>query len=128
MRTPLMGSKCLRLRVTSASPYSSAVAATSASGQSCPELSNDPTCSLGDGAVDVEPAERREKSNREIGRRVPGEQLGTRDHGVAETVPLRPELVRASEVVDEDVGVDEEVSHVASRRATGRVLRALHRR
>jgi hypothetical protein len=38
-------------------------------------------------------------------------------------VALRPELARASQVVDEDVGVDEEVSHVASRRATGLLQR-----
>jgi hypothetical protein len=43
-------------------------------------------------------------------------------------VTLRAELARSPEVVDEDVGVDEEVSHVASRRATGQLRRVLLRR
>lgn len=92
-------------------------------GQPRPELSNDPPGPLCDGAVDVEFAERPEHSSREFGRRVPGEQLGTGDNGVAETVTLRADLADASEVVNEDVGVDEEVSHVASRRARGRLPR-----
>ncbi len=96
-------------------------------GKPCPELSNDPAGSLGDGAVDVKLAERREELRREIGCGVASEQLGTRHHRVAETVALRPELARASQVVDEDVGVDEEVSHVASRRATGLLRRVLLR-
>ena len=97
-------------------------------GQTCPELSNESSGPLGDGAVDVKLAERREELRREIGRGVAGEQLGTRDHRIAETVTLRPQFPRASEVVDEDVGVDEEVSHVASRCVTGPVLQVLHRR
>ena len=92
-------------------------------GKPCPELSNDPAGSLGHGAVDVKLAERREELRREIGCGVASEQLGTRHHRVAETVALRPELARSSQVVDEDVGVDEEVSHVASRRATGLLRR-----
>lgn len=59
-------------------------------GQPSPELPNDSSGPLGDGSVDVKLAERRKQSSREIGRRVSGEQLGTRDDGVAEAVTLRP--------------------------------------
>ena len=92
------------------------------------ELSNDPPGPLSNRAVDVELAKRCEQSSREIGRSVAGEHLGTRHNGVAETVTLRSEFTRASEVVDEDVGIDEQVSHVASRGATGRLPRVLLRR
>jgi hypothetical protein len=42
-------------------------------------------------------------------------------------MPLRTQLASASQVVDEDVGIDEQVSHVASRRATGHLRLVLHR-
>ena len=97
-------------------------------GQSRPMFAGDPARPLGHRAGDVELSERCEGLHRQIGRGVAGEQLSTRDDRVAEAMALRLELARTAEVVDEDVGVDEKVSHVASRRAAGPLLRALHRR
>ena len=48
---------------------------------------------------------------------VAGKQLGSGDHGVVEPVPAGYKSNRAAEVVDEDVGVDEKISHAATRRA-----------
>lgn len=89
---------------------------------------NDGLLPPGDGAVDVEFAERCEQLSREIGPCVSSEQLGTSDDGAAEAVTFRPELASTSEVVDEDVGVDEQISHVASHRATGHLRRVMSRR
>jgi hypothetical protein len=77
------------------------------------ELSRDPTSPFRHSAVNDELAERGEQCGREICRGIAREELGPIDHGVMQSMTARLELVRAAEVVDEHVCVDEKVSHTA---------------
>ena len=86
-------------------------------GKSDSELSRDPTGALGHGPVDAKFSEGREQLNGEVRRGVAGEEFCAGDHRVVEPVATGYERSCASEVVDEDVGVDEEISHAATRRA-----------
>ena len=49
-------------------------------------------------------------------RRRSREQLGAGHHGVVQPVRARPKLCSSAQVIDEDVGVDEQISHVPTRR------------
>ena len=90
-------------------------------GKSDPELPRDPTGPLGHSTVDAELSERREQLAGEVRSGVAGEEFGSGDHRVVEPVPTGCKSNRAAEVVDEDVGVDEKVSHAATRHARGAV-------
>lgn len=81
------------------------------------ELSRDPTGALGHGPVDAKFSEGREQLNGEVRCGVAGEEFCAGNHRVVEPVATGYESCCSSEVVDEDVGVDEEISHAATRRA-----------
>ena len=85
-----------------------------------PELTRDPSGALGDSPADAEFSERRKQLAGEVRGCVTGEELGAGDHRVVEPVPPRYESNCAAEVVDKDVGVDEKISHAATRRARAR--------
>lgn len=89
-------------------------------GQSDPELQRDATGALGHSAVDGEFSERRKQLSGEVRGCVASEEFGSRDYRVVEPVPTGYESNRAAKMVDEDVGVDEKISHAATRRATVR--------
>ena len=84
-----------------------------------PRLPTDTPGLLGDRTIDGQLPERGEEASDEVGRCGPGDQFGPRNDGVVEAVTSGSQLRCASEVVDEDVGIDEEVSHGTNRR--GRV-------
>ena len=86
-------------------------------GKSDFELPRDPTGTLGHSPVDAEFSERRKQLAGEVGGGVTGEEFGACDHRVVEPVATGYENNRAAEVVDEYVGVDEEISHAATGRA-----------
>lgn len=115
-RNPRIESKCLRFLVTRPRSCSIAVAATRASGSRTPN-SRDPTGALGHGPVDAKFSEGREQLNGEVRCGVAGEEFCAGNHRVVEPVATGYESCCSSEVVDEDVGVDEEISHAATRRA-----------
>jgi len=95
-------------------------------GKSDSELLRDPTGTLGHSPVDAEFSERRKQLAGEVRRGVAGEEFGAGDHRVVEPVATGYESNRAAEVVDEDVGVDEEISHAATRRATAPLQTVRH--
>ena len=89
-------------------------------GQSDPELPRNATGALGHCTVDGEFFERREQLSGEVRGCVAGEEFGSRDYRVVEPVPTGYESDLAAKMVDEDVGVDEKISHAATRRETVR--------
>ena len=95
-------------------------------GKSDSELPRDPTGALGHSPVDAEFSERREQLAEEVRGGVAGEEFGAGDHRVVEPVATGYESNSAAEVVDEDVGVDEEISHAATRRARARLQTVRH--
>lgn len=91
------------------------------------ELAHNPPRSLGHVAIDGNLSKRREQLTGKRSGRVACEQLGSADHRVVEPVPPRTKLGCTPQVVDEHVGVDENVSHVANCPGWGRQQMAPHR-
>lgn len=89
-------------------------------GKSDSELPHDPTGALGHSTVDAELSERREQLTGEVRSGVADEEFGAGDHRLVEPVPTGYGSNYAAEVVDENVGVDEKISHAATRRARAR--------
>ncbi len=92
-------------------------------GQSETELPNHSARPFGDGAVHGMLFEWREQLRRQICRRVSGKQLRPGDDRVVQSMPPRSQFRGAAKVIDEDVGVDENISHDATFRDSGRLLR-----
>ena len=86
-------------------------------GKANTELSRDAASAFGYSAVNVEFSERSEELAREVSGGVAGEQFGAGDDRVVQSMAAGLEGDSAAEMVDEDVRVDEEVSHAATRRA-----------
>ncbi len=84
-------------------------------GEPDPGLSADPSGSLGDGAIDDDLAERGQQEGGQIRGCVSSEELGSGDDGIVKSVTARLQLVGPSQVVDEHVGVDKDVSHGPTR-------------
>lgn len=78
-------------------------------------LSADSAGTFGHRAIDRDLPERSKEGADQIGGGVAGEELGTSYDRVVQPVTAGRELSGASEVVDEDIGVDEDVSHDPSR-------------
>ena len=97
-------------------------------GKPDPELTGDASATLGYSAIHCDLAERGKQPKGEVGSGVPGHELRPCDHGVMHPMPSRPQLDCAAKMVDEDVGVNEDVSHDASRHGKERTLRAQRRR
>lgn len=79
-------------------------------------LAPDASGALRDGAVDGHLPERGEHTSGNVGSRCPRKELGTGDDRVVKPVAARLELDGAAEVVDEDVGVNQNVRHGPTRR------------
>ena len=92
-------------------------------GETQSELSRDSTGSLGHRAVNDELAKRGEQFRRKVRRYIAREELGSSDHRVVQSVTAGLDLAGATEVVDEDICVDEKVSHAANYRETERQRR-----
>ena len=84
-------------------------------GESYAGVAADSPCAFGDCAVDGQLAERRQELADRVGSGGAGEQLGPCDHGVGQPVLAGDEWLGAAEVVNEDVGVDQDVSHGPTR-------------
>ncbi len=91
------------------------------------ELSRDSTSPFSHGAVNEELAKWGEQFGRQVRRCIAREELRSTDHRVVQSVTARPELSGTTEVVDEDVCVDEKVSHAANCHAPERRRRVGHR-
>ena len=77
----------------------------------------DPTSALGNACFDLPRSpERGKQLSCRVGNGRTCEELRAGDHAVMEPVFARLELVCAPQVIDEDVGVDKNVSHVPTRR------------
>ena len=74
-------------------------------------LPSNPSCSFRNGSVDIDFTEWCQQPDAEIGCRVAGKQLGSRHDRIVHSMFPRAELTRSAQVVDENVGVDEQVSH-----------------
>lgn len=79
-----------------------------------PELPGDAPGALRDRSINRDLAEGSQQACDERAGGGAGEQLRSRDDRVVQAVPSWLELCRASQVIDEDVGVDEQVSHGAT--------------
>ena len=88
------------------------------------ELSSDTTGSLRYCAVDGEFTEGGEQLARQVRGRIAGKELRAGHDRVVEPMSAGDEGDRATEMVDEDVGVDQKISHAATRRATACPRRA----
>ncbi len=95
-------------------------------GESDSELPRDPAGALGHSPVDAEFSERREQLGGEVCGGAAGEEFGAGNHRVVEPVATGYESTSAAQVVDEDVGVDEEISHAATRRTKARLQTVRH--
>ena len=73
------------------------------------ELSRHSTCSFGHCTVDEELAKRSKHFGRQGRRCVASEEFGSSDDRVVQSVTTRLQRSGATEVVDEDVGVDKKV-------------------
>ena len=92
------------------------------------ELTGDTSTTLGDSTIHGNLAERGEEPNGQVGSGVAGDELRPRDHGVVHTMASWPQLNFAAKMVDEDIGIDEDVSHDASRHEKERTRPAQRRR
>ncbi len=79
------------------------------------EVTGDTSTTLGDSTIHWNLAERGKKPNGEVGSGVAGDELRPRDHGEVHPMASGPQLHCAAKMVDEDIGVDEDVSHDANR-------------
>ena len=79
------------------------------------ELTGDTSTTLGNSTIHRELAERGKKPNGEVSSSVAGDELRPRDHGVMHPMTSRSQLDRAAKMVNEDISVDQDVSHDASR-------------
>ena len=89
-------------------------------GKSDSELPSDPTGSLGYRTVDSEFSEGSEQLARQIRGGVAGKELCAGHDRVVEPMSPRDEGDCATEMVDENVGIDQEIRHASTRRATAR--------
>lgn len=89
-------------------------------GKSNSELPSDPTGSFSDRTVDREFSEGREQLARQVRGGVAGEELCAGHDRVVQPMPAWDESGRATEMVDENVSIDQEIRHAATRRATER--------
>lgn len=80
-------------------------------GQTDAALSTDSASAFRHRAIDRDLPERGKESADQIGGSVARKELGSGDDRVTQSVTAGNEPASASEVVDEDVGVDEDVSH-----------------
>ena len=80
-------------------------------GETDSALSTDSAGTFSHRAIDRDLPEGCKERADQIGGGVAGEELGSGDDRVVQSVTPRNELASASEVVDEYVGVDEDVSH-----------------
>ena len=87
-----------------------------------------PSRTLGNSPVDGHLSQRAEQGGDDVGRRCAGEQLGASDHRVMQPMPARSEFDGPTQMVDEDIGIDEDVSHDPTRRGTARLATGRHRR
>ena len=96
-------------------------------GETQSELSRDPTSPFGHGPVNEELAKRCEQFGRQVRRCIAREEFGSSDHRVVQSVTARRELAGATEVIDEDVCIDEKISHAANCHAPEQQRRVGHR-
>ena len=85
-------------------------------GKSNSELPNDPTSSLSDRTVDREFPERREQLARQIRGGFACEELRAGRDRIVQPMSAWDERGFATEMVDEDAGIDQEIRHAATRR------------
>lgn len=85
------------------------------------EFAPDAASALGDRPVNDQFAQRSKKTRCRI-RACTGEQLGPRHHRIEESILPGAKLSRSSQVVDEDIGIDEDVSHGPIRSAPAPAL------
>ena len=72
---------------------------------------SEPPGLLGNRSIDWQLSKRTEQPSHDRSGSRASEQLCPRDHGVEQPVATRTKLVCAAQVVDEDVRVDQDVSH-----------------
>jgi hypothetical protein len=92
------------------------------------ELSAQATAGLSDSTIDRYLEKRTEEERHHVGRARPGYKFGSRDDRVMNPVFPDFEFVGATQVVDEDVRVEKEVSHDATRLEMETRPSGLHRR
>ena len=71
--------------------------------------------SFGDRTIDRDFPERRQQLGHQMGAGSTGEQLGSRYHRVVQPVTVCAQATSPPEVIDEHVGIDEDLSHGSSR-------------
>ncbi len=128
MRKPRTGSKSRRLRMTRPSRCSSAVGRDQSVEQPYAARSPDPARAFRDRPVDGELTKWREQRRDQRGRAAAGEQLRSRHHRVVQPVTADATLCGAAQVVDEDVAVQQQVTHATTRRDRERSHRPRRRR
>lgn len=76
-----------------------------------PGFTTDPTGPLGDGAVDWKLTKGLQQGDNEIRGRRTGEELRPGDHRIVQPMSSWFDPRRSPKVIDEHVGIDEDVSH-----------------
>lgn len=80
-------------------------------GETNPALSTDPPGSFRHGTVDGNLSKRCQQCAHQIGSCIAGKEFSPGDYRVMQPVPAGSELLSSSQVIDQNVGVDEDVSH-----------------